>query len=351
MSIKTLAPPAFTEDEEALIVTDLLALKKTQIGEFLARNGLPKSGTKEELRARIEELLGDGTLSLSEIVQYLDEVIPWGKQHVYLYKGPQASIDNWRKTEWVAKLLKKNRFAKYLNASLPLALPKKMKVSSILHDPRRLRVTAIKRRDWWERDEEYDGATTSAEGDDVQLRAFVHRVTRSLVAFEWNLVANNAFLQISQLPTGFDYAEVAKEFFELIADWLEITNFPVVDLRPPIKKLHEFEKTGAGETRSHGINYRTLQGSHLEAKSASAADPLFDDAAIDTALNAVRQTGVGHLGNFYWLPDYVANPIPNPLESEMHVIVVGSKNRINFPTPNLERTIRYVLSRIRIHSA
>ena len=217
MNVKTLAPPAFTEDEETLIVTDLLALKKTQIGEFFARNGFPKSGTKEQLRARIEESLGDGTLSLSKIVEFLDEVIPWGKQHVYLYKGPQTSIDNWRNTDWVAKLLKKNRFGKYLNARLSLILPNKMKVSSVLHEPGRLRVTAIKKRDWWERNPEYDGSTTTTEGDDVQLRAFVHRVTRSLVAFEWDLVANNAFLQISQLPTGFDYAEVAEEFFDLIA--------------------------------------------------------------------------------------------------------------------------------------
>ncbi len=109
---------------------------------------------------------------------------------MYLYKGPQASIDNWRKTEGVAKLLKKHRFAKYLNASLPLALPKKMKVSSILHDSSRLRVTAIKRRDWWSAMRSTMPATTTAEGDDVQLRAFVHRVTRSLVAFEWDLIAN-----------------------------------------------------------------------------------------------------------------------------------------------------------------
>lgn len=351
MSIKTLAPAAFTEDEQALIVTDLLALKKPQIGEFLSRNELPKSGTKKELRARIEESLVSGSLTLSAIVQYLDEVIPWGKQHVYLYNGPQSPIDNWRKPDWVAKLLKKHRFGKYLNASLPLALPKKMKVSSILHDSSRLRVTAVKRRDWWERNEEYDDTTTTDEGDDVQLRAFVHRVTRGLVAFEWDLVDNTAFLQISQLPTGFDYAEVAKEFFDLIAAWLDIEIFSQVDLRSPIKKLHELEETGAGETRSHGINYRTLQGRHLDAKSASAADPLLGDAVIDTALSAVRKTGVGHLGNFYWLPNPVGNPVPNPLEGEMHVIVVGAKNRVNFPTPNVEQTIRYVLSRIRLHSA
>ncbi len=351
MNVKTLAPPDFTEDEQALIITDLLALKKEQIGDFYARNGLPKSGTKEQLRARIEEALGDATLSLSQVVEFLDEVIPWGKQHVYLYKGPQTPIDDWRKTDWVAKLLKQKRFGKYLNARLSLVLPEKMKVSSILHKPSRLRVTAIKRRDWWERNEDYDDKTTTDEGDDVQLKAFVHRVTRSLVAFEWDLVANTAILQVSQLPTGHDYDDVAEEFFDLITDWLDIKMFSVVDLRPSVKKLHECEEAKKKETRSHGINYRTLEGRRIEARSASASDPLLGDGDFDAALSAVRKKGVGHLGNFYWLPSGAVAPAGNPLESEVHVIIVASKNRINFPTPNTEETVRYVLSRVRKHSS
>lgn len=346
MSIKTLAPAAFTKDEQALIVTDLLALKKPQIGEFLSRNELPKSGTKEQLRARIEESLGAGSLSLPAIVQYLDEVIPWGKQHVYLYKGPASSIASWRKEEWVADLLEQHRLGKYLNASLPLVLPDKMKVSSIFHDPNRLRITAVKRRDWWDRNPDYDDTGKTEEGEDVELRAFVHRVTRSLVAFEWDLVANNAFLQISQLPRGFDYDEVADEFFKLIEGWLDRSLFSLLDLRPPITKLHALEESGDGETRSHGINYRTLQGRHFEGKSASPTDPLLGEAAIDAALRAVRKSGVGHLGNFYWTP---TNGAATALDSEVHVIVVGFRNRVNFPTPNNEETVRYVLSRIRSH--
>lgn len=161
MSVGTLRPAVFTDDEKTQLLTDLLALKKAQIREFLLRHELLRSGTKEEIRVRIEEAIDGDDLFFSDVVSFLDEVIPWGKQHVYLYRGPHASIDNWRRREWVARLLKKHRFGKYLNASLPLALPKKMKVSSILHDPSRLRVTAIKRRDWWERNEGYDDATTT----------------------------------------------------------------------------------------------------------------------------------------------------------------------------------------------
>lgn len=349
--IKSVASRTFSDDEQALLVTDLLSLKKTQIGEFLFSVGLPKSGSKEELRSRIEEALEDGSLSFVQIVQFLDLVIPWGKQHVYLFKGPQSSIANWRKEEWVAALLKKHRLGRYYNANLPLALPDQMKVSSIQHDSHRLRITAIKRRDWWERNEDYDDEATTEAGEDVELRAFVHRVTRSLVAFEWDLVANNAFLQISQLPTGFDYADVADEFFELIDAWLDRSMFSPCDLRPPITQLHALEESGSGETRSHGIDYRTLQGRRFGGKSASAADPLLGEATIDAALSAIRKSGIGHLGNFYWVPRNGAGSAPCPFESDIHVILVGFKNRINFPTPNDEETVRYVLSRIRSHCA
>lgn len=347
--MKTLKPPTFTDEERAQLVTDLLALKKTQIADFLARIELKKSGTKEEIRTRIEEGLNDGTISLSKIVEFLDEVIPWGKQHVYMYKGPLASIAKWKNAKSLANLLKKHGCDKYLNATLPLALPKNMTISSILHDGLRLRITAIKKREWWERSPEYDEAKETAEGEEMKLRAFVRRVTRSLVAFDWDLIANVAALHISQLPAGVRYDEVAQEFFNLVAKWLDISRFLPVDLRPAIKKLHELEEAGTPEARSHGINYRTLQGRRFEGRSASPADSLFGETTIDAAMSAVRNSGVGHLGNFYWL-NGSTNGIANPLDGEVHVIIVGAEKRVNFPTPNEKQVIQYVLSRIRGHS-
>jgi hypothetical protein len=347
MSIKMLKAPGYMDEELAQLVTDLLVLKKSQIQDFLGQNELRRSGTKAELREWIEEALRDGELAPERIVQFLDEVTPWGKQHVYLYAGPGSSIADWKKPDWVANLLKQHRVGKYLNATLPLALPEAMKLSSILHDNGRLRITAIKKREWWERDEEFDEAKRTPDGDRIELRAFVHRVTRSLVAFEWDLTANTAFLQISQLPAGFRYEEVQKEFFDLIRKWLDDAQFRLIDLRPVIKQLQEIEDASNGEFRSLGARYRTPQGGTLEGKSASPADRLLDDPVINAAMTIVRTKGIGHLGNFYWLPGAAANPTTNPLRDNVHVYIVGRHNRINFPTPNGEQAIRYVLSRIR----
>ncbi len=182
--IKMLEPLGFTDDEQEQLVTDLLALKKRQIQEFLVQLELPKSGTKAELRSRIEESLLDSTISPEQIVRYLDEVVPWGKQHVYLYGGPKTSIADWKDVGWFKAHLKQHRLGKYLNAVLPLMLPEEMKISSILHDGRRIRVIAIKKREWDERDPDYDESKQTEAGEAVKLRAFVHRVMRGLVAFE-----------------------------------------------------------------------------------------------------------------------------------------------------------------------
>lgn len=343
MNIKTLQAPEFTEDEQAQLVTDLLVLKKVQIEDFLGQNGLRRSGTKAEKRELIEEALYDGDLALESIIQFLDAVIPWGKQHVYLYKGPVDSIDDWKNREKLAKRLKTHHVGRYLNASLPLALPEKFKLSSILHDAKSLRITATRKREWWEREEELDESKRTAEGEPVELRAFVHRVTRSIVAFEWDLIANTAFLQISQLPGRFRYEEIAKEFFDLIQKWFDAARFRLVDLRPMIKTLQEREESSNGEFLSLGAKYRSLQGGTLEGRSASPADRLLDDPAISNALMIVRSKGVGHLGNFYWLPRTDAES-PGPLGDKVHVYIVGWHNRINFPTPNGEKAVRYVLS-------
>ena len=336
----------FTEVEKKQIISDLLSLKKEQIAAFLGSVGKKKNGTKEVLRQWIENAVEDESLPIDSIVRFVDEVIPWGKQHVYMFRGPRSPIVNWRNEMWVFNLLRKHGMQQYLNTSLPLILPETMQISSIWHNPKRLRITAIKKRDWYERNEKYDSKTKTPEGKNVVLKGFEHEIVRSLVAFEWDLVLNEATLQIAQLPHGTEYSTIADEFFELTQEWIDRSLFTEMDLRRPIAKLHELEESGLGEIRSQTINYRTMQGRRIEAKSASMADPLLGEQPIDTMLNAVRKTGVGQIGNFYWMP---ADNNRNPLTSDVHVIVVGAQNRINFPTPNDEPSVRYVLSRIRSH--
>ena len=55
----------------------------------------------------------------------------------------------------------------------------------------------------------------------------------------------------------------------------------------------------------------------------------------------MAKNGVGSLGNFYWLPRTGSS-----IKEELKVVLVGSKNRVNFTSPSNEKVIRRVLADI-----
>lgn len=345
--IKSLQPPDYTEEERRALIDFVLALRKSHIQDFLRRLKLPRSGTKPDLRERLQEALDEGHLTHEQLVDFLDSVAPWGKQHVFLYAGPRGDLRSWKDADHVLQLLKCHRLGKFFNARLPLILPDKLTLSSITYSDGVLRVTAIQKREYAERTPEHDEQKTAEDGEMISLRAYMDHVSRTLVAFEWNLNSNTAMLQITQLQRDTLYEELAKEYFGLVGGWLDIEKFGLVDVRRVIQKLDELEGNGQAEARSHGIHYRTLRGRRLSVQSPSPRDSVRGEAVIDNTLDSVGKDGVGHLGNFYWLSNRNSGSVPNPLEGDVHVFLVADKSRINFPTPNTEDVVRYVLRRVR----
>lgn len=272
---------------------------------------------------------------------------PWGKQHVFLYNGPRGDLRAWKDPDHVLGVLEQHRLGKLFNARLPLVLPNKLTLSSVTHADGRLRITAVQKREYAERTPEHDEEKETNEGERVSLKAYVHHLTRTLATFEWDLNGNVAMLQITQLQREGDYEDVAVEFFGLVSPWLDIKQFGAVDLCLAIRKLHEIEGNGQAEARSHGIHYRSLRGRRVSAQSPSPRDSVLGEEFIDNAMDNVRKNGVGHLGNFYWLPRMKPGPVTNPLTGDVHVIIVAAKSRVNFRTPNPEDVVRYVLHRVR----
>jgi hypothetical protein len=346
-SIKLLKPPEYTAEERQALIDFVLALRKSRIQDFLKQVELPKSGTKPDLRERLQEALDEGRLSYEQLVHFLDSVVPWGKQHVFLFTGPRGDMKSWKDPDHVLERLKQHRLGKLFNARLPLILPEELTLSSITHAENKLRITAVQKRDYTERTPQHDDQKETEEGDTIILKAYMPHLSRTLVVFEWDLDANTAMLQITQLHGDTLYGEVAAEFFKLVGSWLDVKLFGAVDVRRAIRRLHELEGNGKAETRSHGIHYRTMLGRRLSAHSPSPHDSVLGEPDIDQAMDTVGKNGVGHLGNFYWLPGMNGSPVPNPLKNDIHVIIVGDMSRINFPTPNTEDVVRYVLHRVR----
>jgi hypothetical protein len=346
-AIRLLKPPEYTSEEREALIDFVLALRKSHIRDLLKGADLPVSGTKSDLRSKLQEALENGALSFERLVDFLDTLAPWGKQHVFLYDGPRFDIRRWKEPSHVQGLLREHRLGKLFNARLPLVLPDKLTLSSVTHSNGRLRVTAVQKRDYSERAPDYDDEKETPDGERITLRAYVHHLTRTLVAFEWDLHANAAMLQITQLQRDGDYEEVAGEFSRLVSPWLDINHFSILDLRPTIRELHRLEVIKQAEARSHGIQYRSLRGRRVAAHSPSPRDSVLGEDYIDRAMDSVRKQSAGHLGNFYWLPGNHSGPVPNPLTGDVHVIIVGAKSRVNFPTPNTEDVVRYVLHRVR----
>jgi hypothetical protein len=345
--MKLLGPPDYSPEERQALLDFVLALRKSHIQGFLKEVELSGySGTKQKLRDRLQEALDGDEITCEQLVEFLDSEAPWGKQHVLLYHGPQHDVQAWKDPNHVHGLLKRHRVGKFFNANFPLILPDKLTLSSVTHANGKLRVTAIQKREYRERASEHD-TEKDINGERIFLKAYRDHLTRTLAAFEWDLNANVAMLQITQLQEDGDYEKLVEQFSQLVKPWLDIKQFSTVDFHSVIRKLHELEKNGQAEARSHGIDYRSPGGRRVSARSPSPQDSVHGEQYIDEAMDSVRKNSVGQLGNFYWLAAKKPGPGVNPLREDVHVIIVGRRSRVNFPTPNTEEVLRYVLHRMR----
>ncbi|MCD0460694.1 hypothetical protein [Roseiconus lacunae] len=334
--------------EKELLVLELVALTTAQRVDFMAAQGLPISlSNKGEVRDRIETSLDDGDFDYTDLIGYLDEVVPSGKQHVYLFNGPSGSTKNtWQKQPWVKRHLKKHApdvFA-LLSGGKHVGLPEELTPTSIEWTADRITLQLVRRREWFERDKQYDDQKETPAGEPVELRAFVHRVIRNLIVFEWDLKTNTAALRISQLAGGVRYENVKQEVAALLAPWLNLGTFALLDLHPAILNLMKLERSGKGITRSHDFEVLTSTGRAVSVRSNANDAPAVGDKATKAVFDSIPGTVTGNTGNFYWLPER-----GNPLSEELRVVLVGDKDRINFTAPSNEKIIQRVLSDIRKH--
>lgn len=346
----------YSDEEKSAIIALFMDLKANEIRSFLESYDLTKSGTKEELRKRIEEALDNGDIEYSNLVQFFDQQAPWQKQHVFLYKGPRSGTQKWRNANWVGNHLRAVDLQNRLNAPVHLVLPEELTVTRIEHNDAAdghgdstLRVFAVEKLEAVERhpEEDYESEDLDALSW-VQFKAYLHSLHRGMMIFEWNLTQNTAMLQVLQLPSGYNYEDSRDRFISLLRPWLDIGNFDKVKVSRAIKKLDDLEASGTPEAKSQHIAWDTLSGRRWEGRSNTSGVPLRGDRAIDNATNAVRRQAVGRNGNFWWLPAGVSHhSAGNPLSEEARIEIVGNKERVNFPRPYGERIVRYVLRRIR----
>jgi hypothetical protein len=348
----------FREKEQEEIIKYFMDLNLDFIKNFCDIYDIPKRGNKPDYEKRIIENINEGVINYSNLIDFVDEIEKYGKQHVLLYEGSETILNNWNNNENVNEILKGNKLLKYRNTRLPIILPQGLALSSIEYvQNRRLEIYAVEPHYHIERIQEYDEQKEIEEKDlNIELKAYMRNSRRGFVIFKWDLVLNKASLHIMQLPRGLTYEDMKERFKALISPWFDLNQFTQLDLKQVIKKLHELEETSNPETRSHGLGYRSIGGRSVDARSSNPEDSVLGEDFIDSAMRGIRRRSVGRIGNFYWLINTVPNnstdedsdeTIINPLEEEIRTVIIGKENRINFTRPNKKEDLEYVLSRVR----
>jgi hypothetical protein len=339
-----------TDEETQVLVETCETFTNDQRRDFLRKLDLPISGNKAELVQRIKDGLESGVVPVDSLIFELDQIVPWWRFHVFLFDTPPISSKPWASKKTATAHLEKHGLLGLFNARIALVLPPELTLTSINYSPSNLRVTAVQRRDYTARDEALDPEDAVVDGATIEYRAFAQKLARGIVSLEWDFASQTAILQITELPSGTKYETVRDAFVLLIRPWLAIAGFTQVNLSNAITALHKSELRGEREVRSHGIEFRTLEGRRLSARSATIGHSVLGEDVIDASLERISKEGVGHSGNFYWLPTDGDTGTAD-LEREVHVVLIAEKNRASLRTRSTtnvtEQEMRHVLSRLR----
>lgn len=340
-------PERDQRSEQDLLVDVLLGLRVDRVREFMDSVELPRSGTKAELRDRIEEAVLSNTVSLNVLIDYLDRVEPWGRQHVIVLEAEASAANGWRREDGIRRRLGEAGVEGLLDRRRRQRLPEDLTLSSITASGDTIVIVAVERRDYDERAPELDRVDHDEDGQLIILKAYRHVVTRGIIALRWNTATRAATLHISEGFGYYDYQEAAGRFGTLVSDFLDLDRFPQKDIRRAIRRLHDAEKSGTPEARSHRVGYTSHGGRAIEATSPTMNTSVVGEQVVDDALTNVAGAATGRIGNFFWLPSTGPAPRTNPILRDLHVVILARDSRVHFMVPSNEQSIAYVLQRIR----
>jgi len=322
-----------TAEELALLVDYLFAHRKHHVQSFLGEHGIPRTGTKLQLRERLQQSRNDGHFRVLDLITLLDRIEGWGNQHCYLFRAADSRAASWRKQSTVEKTLRENRCIGLLNKRRPLLLPERPTLSSISWSEQRVRLLWVERREWEERLADQDFSR-----DGVLFKAHRPALERGITSFDWDLVSGHAALMIQRLPSGTRYDTIRDRYLKELEPLVAISTFELVRASRGIGRIE-----ASGEARSRQLAHETRRGSRATFTSRGRKrDAFTDDPDLNASRAALRDTAAV-LGNFYW------QPMGDKLKREVHLKLYAQDQRVGVFGELNEVEVRYVLSRIRHH--
>ena len=346
--------------QQEFIVAAFMQFTNPMISEFLGRHKIKKSGNKEQLEARVVQNLDSKKLKLSDITGFINVASLWRRQHVFLFDAPSSITQTFSNRARFENHLKKKGFGSLLDSQLPAVLPDEMKLVSIEHNVDKIRITAVVRTTHRKREKELDELEDTVVSKShidkfgaavfVEKRAFRIRIARTVVSLEWSLKTNSpsfGMLQISEMPSGNDYAEIRDQFLELAKDIVPLGDFVPCNMDNVVGNIHDAEDSSVDpETRSHRFDYLAQSGGRISGRSSAADASICNDQDIAPLVTNARSSGgSGEFANVYFLND------GGTIDSDLHVYIYAEQSKIRIARHCTEEEVRHVISRIRHFAA
>lgn len=337
-----------TSEEIDALLSHVLSLRRDFINDLLRDRAAFSGRRKAELRGQLKHALEEGSLAVDDILTFLAEREPAGKQHVFLYRVRREANEAWRDANAAREAIRAGDHEGLLDAELPVAMPEALTLSSILLSGDEVEITAVEARHYTEHLEALNRPETMDDGTEIEWRAYAHRVARSTVRLRWNLGTRTAELHITQATERGTirnyYDEVARRFAHEVASFLDFGAFQPIDMHKVLHKLGQFEQDGRALTRSREAYFESPGGSHVRARSPSKAASVYSEPVVRRALGSVDTPTSGQGGNLYWLQSAASNGV---LEEDLHTVIVAADSRIHFMRPSSVDAIAYVLGQVR----
>lgn len=240
-----------TSITEKPAIHNALAIAKAQgllfIREFLRQQknqgvavniGPNKSASLDNLKAALLA----GTIELSALEQWINEVEGWGQQHVYLFALPKDFIDRVKPDPQttLTQLVADSPHRDWLQANDHFNFPETMELQQIKVDHESLEVIWRQQASNALRVKAKDLPLQEIEGDWYEYRAFRITPSRQVMRFLFTPHSGTAALYI-QLPLGKAHRMAHNTAVACVQNMLQLPELPVKDLATPIKTMDRLD--------------------------------------------------------------------------------------------------------------
>jgi hypothetical protein len=335
---------------QALLLKHLASMRASFVRDLMRDNQIKGlSNNKDKLLDLVRKALKDGELAWDVLIAFLDEREPNGKQRVIM-KMAASSRQRDYSVAAIRQALENAGHGDLWNATVPIAAPDELQLSSVGVKDDVLHVVAIGRRTYRRRASELEGEVELPR-DDLEVQLYEHVEVRAWVRAELDTRTGALNIRAVSFPQEKAQRELLDDFEATIASWFPVDLFDTLDLRKAIKALHDDECSGAPyEARVQAVGYDDASGRKTSMRSASANQSVNGASpSLQAAIDAVRASGEGADGNFFFLPTAQGGPANVPIGAEpVRVGIKAAAGQLDFTKPHEGGELVHVLHRIRV---